>query len=180
MIVQQSLLHFYIYIYVYIYILFLFYYSHVDRLFTFLRKWTVTAMGRSLRRRFWKIKKRSWTAKWQTTADSCTYHTMNCSQTLLLHVVYFFFLIVSLKLCCSSFSVVALWLYMWEKCPSTVVFDLVVGRVCDMKCYFKITDNLIVHTTPSPASPSKYSQSNASQDRSFPYFYSPSIKKNWK
>lgn len=69
---------------------------------------------------------------------------------------------------------------MREKCPSTVAFDLVVGWVCDIKCYFKITDNLIVHTTPSPASPSKYSQSNASHCRYFPYFYSPSIKKKTK
>lgn len=164
MIAQQPLLH----LFIYIYILFLFYYSHVDRLFTFLRKWTVTVMGRSLRQRFWKIKKRSWTAKWQTTADSCTYHTTNCSQTLL-------------KLYCTSFSVVALWLYMWEKCPLTVISDLVVLLgVCDIKRYFKITDSLIVHTTPSPASPSKYSQSNASHYHYFPYFYSPSIKKNWE
>ena len=56
-----------------------FWFSVVHRLFTSSRKWTATETGRSHMRKFWKIKRHSWTVKWQTMADSCMYHTMNYS-----------------------------------------------------------------------------------------------------
>lgn len=52
------------------------------RLSTSSKKWTMMTTGRSQKLKFWKIKKHSWTVKWQTMADSYMYHMMNCSKTV--------------------------------------------------------------------------------------------------
>lgn len=76
------------------------FFLHGDRLSTFWRKWTRTVMDGSRRRRFWKIKRRFWTAKWQTTADSCIYRTMNFSQTLcsFMRCTLFFFTMCNVEI----------------------------------------------------------------------------------
>lgn len=56
--------------------------SGVPRRFISSRKWITMVTDRSRRRKFWKIKTRSWTAKWQTTDDICIHHMMNYNNTL--------------------------------------------------------------------------------------------------
>lgn len=66
----------------------LFCFAAVYRLFTSSRKWTAMETGRYQRLKFWKIKRHSWTAKWQTMADSCMYHMMNCNYMFLFVVEF--------------------------------------------------------------------------------------------
>lgn len=77
----------------------------INRLFTFSRRWTTMQTGRSQRQKFWKIKKHSWTVKWQTLADSCMYHMMNYNNTFYVLVYRRVSSFVSMEVLCCLFPV---------------------------------------------------------------------------
>lgn len=123
------------------------FFLHGDRLFTFWRKWTRTVMDGSLRQRFWKIKKHFWTAKWQTTADSCIYRTMNCSRTLWPFMYCFFFFCYYLWLRNSiviNFPLLALW------CQVTKVSPYVFTNGLRYRMSFQNNGNLDCNKSKSP------------------------------
>lgn len=98
-----------------------------NRLCTSSRKWTLMETDRYQRLKFWKIKKHSWTVKWQTMADTCMRHTMNYNY-MSMFIVEFFSFLVSMKMYRVYFQSYTLTLSgeRWSF-PSVVEFTLVNG-----------------------------------------------------